>query len=60
LLLGQPLAVTILMKARHDVAVRNDGPQLTDDDGPAAMQAGGRRPVDDAVAYPFGDARAWS
>ena len=49
-----------LMEASRDLAVRDGGPQLTDDDAIAAMQARGRRPVDDAVAYPFGDARAWS
>jgi hypothetical protein len=56
-LLGQPLAVTVLMKARRGLAVRDDGPLLTDNDWLAALQAGFRRPVDETVAYPLGDAR---
>jgi hypothetical protein len=39
-LLRQPPAVTVLMRPRHSLAVRDDGPHLADDDRLAAMQAG--------------------
>ena len=57
-LLGQPLGVARLMEARRDLAVRDDGPRLTDDDWLAAMQAGFRRPVDETIRDPVIDAPA--
>jgi hypothetical protein len=41
--------MTVLMEARHSLAVRDGGPQLSGNDRPAAMEAGGRRPVDQLV-----------
>jgi hypothetical protein len=56
-LLRQPRAMTVLMNARRGLAVRNNGPELSWNDQPAAMQAGGRRPVDQPVCDPPLDAR---
>ena len=46
------------MEARRDLAVRDDGPRLTDNDWLAAMQAGFRRPVDETIRDPVIDAPA--
>ena len=47
-----------LMEARPDLAVRNDSPQLTDDDRLATMKAGFWRPVDETISDPAVDAPA--
>jgi hypothetical protein len=46
------------MKARRDLAVGDDSPGLARDNRLAAMQAVGRRPVDQPVGDPVVDAAA--